>query len=399
LKEQNLKDLNILVVDDNATNLKIMKYYLESVGCVIQQAGSVDEAITILENRDNKIDVVVTDHCMPVRSGYELAAFIKSHRRLKDIPIILSTSAEKKESDESIRAKGFAGYLMKPIRKANIIDCISLALKSNKEDVLITQHVIKEEEYKSKHKILVVEDFKDNQKLIIEILKKSGFVCDIAENGVQAIEAFKNNRYGLILMDCQMPVMDGYEATKEIRKIEKNEIERGYTPIIALTAHAMEEAKHKCKEAGMDDYLSKPFEIEKMINTINYHLKRIEFIGNKPENSTTDKPVEATGRITDDIITGIMETLQFTKEEALGLFKGYMETLPEQLNIIKEACNAQDFEVIKRTAHTLKGSSVRIEKLRELFLNLEKATDSCNIELCSSLLTEIEEFTATLIYG
>lgn len=399
LKEQNLKDLNILVVDDNATNLKIMKYYLESVGCVIQQAGSVDEAITILENRDNKIDVVVTDHCMPVRSGYELAAFIKSHRRLKDIPIILSTSAEKKESDESIRAKGFAGYLMKPIRKANIIDCISLALKSNKEDVLITQHVIKEEEYKSKHKILVVEDFKDNQKLIIEILKKSGFVCDIAENGVQAVEAFKNNRYGLILMDCQMPVMDGYEATKEIRKIEKNEIERGYTPIIALTAHAMEEAKHKCKEAGMDDYLSKPFEIEKMINTINYHLKRIEFIGNKPENSTTDKPVEATGRITDDIITGIMETLQFTKEEALGLFKGYMETLPEQLNIIKEACEAQDFEVIKRTAHTLKGSSVRIEKLRELFLSLEKAADSCNIELCNNLFTEIEEFTATLIYG
>lgn len=399
LKEQNLKDLNILVVDDNATNLKIMKYYLESVGCIVQQAGSVDAAIAILENCDNKVDVVVTDHCMPVKSGYELAAFIKSHRRLKDIPIILSTSAEKKESDEAIKVKGFAGYFMKPIRKANIIDCISLALKPDREEVLITRHVIKEEEYKNKNKILVVEDFKDNQKLIVEILKKSGFVCDIAENGVQALEAFKNNRYDLILMDCQMPVMDGYEATKEIRRIEENENERGRIPIIALTAHAMEEAKHKCQEAGMDDYISKPFEIEKIINTINYHLKRMEFTGNKPKDSTINKPVEATGGITDDILAGIMETLQFTKEEALELFKGYMETLPEQLNIIKEACKAQDFEVIKRTAHTLKGSSVRIEKLRELFLSLEKAAESCNIELCNSLIIEIEEFAATLIYG
>lgn len=373
-----LKNTRILIVDDNETNLKIMRHYLESAKCIVHEANSADNAINMLENTEN-IDLMIIDYCMPDKNGYELASVIKSNKKLQGIPLIMYTSVARRGDCASLKEKGFIGYLTKPVRKDNLLKGISLALKSkgvvipDKNDVLITRHTIKENSFNSKSKILLVEDYPDNQKIISIILNKGGYSCDIASNGIEAVEAYKNKQYDLILMDCQMPEMDGYEATKQIRILEHDGC---HIPIIALTAHSMNsESVEKCKNAGMDDYISKPIDIEKTMGKLKEYLNEKE----ETENET-------------DIISEIMKNLYFTKEEALELFNEYMEILPESIQELKDACEKRDFEVVKRIAHTLKGSSVRIEKLTELFLSLEKAGESCNIELCNSIVKEVENY-------
>ncbi|OGI00548.1 MAG: hypothetical protein A2Y25_00065 [Candidatus Melainabacteria bacterium GWF2_37_15] len=381
-----LKDIHVLIADDNKTNLKIMRHFLESAGCTVYDVDSIDNAMKILESTDN-IDLMIIDYCMPGKSGLELASIVKSNEKFQGIPLIMCTSIVQKGDCTSLKEKGFIGYLTKPVKKGNLLKSVSLALKSKGVvipadcDVLITRHTIKESNFNNRFRILLVEDFEENQKLMTKIFKKAGINCDIASNGIEAVEAYKNKQYDLILMDCQMPEMDGFTATREIRKLENEQTQQTHIPIIALTAHTTNEAIEKCKNSGMDDYISKPINIGNLICKINQYL------------SSENLKMES------EVIKNIMENLSFTKEEALELFEAYMEILPAQIKEIKNACSENDFAVIKRIAHTLKGSSVNIEKLRELFLNLENASDSCDMELCKAILNEIEDYMLILSHG
>ena len=392
IKPESIKDTSILVVDDNQTNLNIMRHYLESAECLVFEATSSEKALNLLENTEN-IDLIIIDYFIPDKNGFELASIIKSNEKLQGIPLMMYTSVAKRGDCSSLKEKGFIGYLTKPLKKDNLLKSVALALKSkgtvlpDKDDVLITRHVIKENSFNRRFKILLVEDFEENQKLMIKILKKAGFNCDIASNGAEAVNAYKNKQYDLILMDCQMPVMDGYEATKEIRNIEYAEKN---VPIIALTAHLAGEVIEKCKNVGMNDYLSKPIDIEKMINMINSYLNSEQLQDNPTEEKLSEESINDS--FITEIISNIMKNLDFTREESIELFEGYMEILPELMQELKTAFNENDFVVVKRVAHTLKGSSVRIEKLRELFLNLEQESEECNKERCGSIIREIEDF-------
>lgn len=388
---ESLKNKKILIVDDNATNLNIIKHYLESVECIVYEVNSAADAIKILES-NNDTDLAIIDFCMPGKNGFELASIIKSDKTLQGIPLILLTSIAKRGDCDSLKEKGFIGYLTKPLKKDNLLQSVSLAIKTkgtvipDNKDVLITKHVIQETNFNVKPKILIVEDYEGNQKIINIILNKAGMNCDIAENGLEAIEAYKSKNYDLILMDCQMPVMDGFKATEEIRKIEETNNIKNPIPIIALTAHTQNDILGKCKSAGMNDYLSKPLNIETMLAKINNYLK-IETI---EADKTSEK--KETENIKDEIIFNIMENLYFTKEEALEMFEQYMEILPESIKEIEIACKESDFELIKQIAHTLKGSSVRIEKLKELFLCLENAGEANDLESCYSIIDEIKSY-------
>lgn len=273
-----LKGVKVLVVDDNSTNLKIFNHYLERAGCTVFSADSVNSAIALLQNK-NDINLAIIDNFMPEKNGYDLASIIKSDPKSQHIPLILLTSIAQRDELHTAKNKEFAGHLTKPVKRTDLLDCIAkvLQISGEKHSNNEISHICEaaENHPNSKFKLLLVEDNETNQKLLMKILNKSGFVCDIASNGIEAVNAYKNTQYDLIFMDCEMPEMDGFEATREIRNIENFKTsENGNThiPIIALTAHAIGEAVDKCMSAGMDTHLSKPIDINKLSDVLKNYL-------------------------------------------------------------------------------------------------------------------------------
>lgn len=264
-----LKGLKVLLVDDVQNNRFIFSEHLRSWGCIPVEATGGKDALAMLRDSistNDSFDLILTDIQMPDMSGFDLSKEIRADERFQRIPIIVLTSAGKNGDSRLCTEIGIEGYLTKPLRKADLQVAIRGVLFSVTRDpggdrILITRHSIAEETRKGA-RILVAEDYPTNQKVVMRHLKKAGYKVDLAENGKRAVAAFETKPYDLILMDVQMPEMDGYEATKQIRKWESG-IENAYLshnriPIVAMTAHALKGYREKCMEAGMDDYLSKP---------------------------------------------------------------------------------------------------------------------------------------------
>jgi len=404
-----LNGVKVLTIDDNHTNLKIMRYYLEETGCIVREADSAESAIALLE-KEKDIQIAVVDFYMPETDGFELGTLIKSKSDFKDISLVMLTSIAKRGNSAEAKEKGFIGYLTKPVKKKDILQCLSLILENkqngssdNVNDILITRHTIKENKFNNKIKILLVEDNEVNQKLTSKILTIAGFNCDIAENGAVAIESYKNKPYDIILMDCQMPIMNGFEATNEIRSIEKalNEKENidKHIPIIALTANVMEDAGDDCKNSGMDDYLSKPVDSAKLVKIIDKYLNQPI---NRPEVADKNSETEVIGSSANqisDIIKAIVNDHGFSKSEAKEFLDEYLSLLPDNISKLQKAIDQTDFVSIVSIAHTLKGSSgnLRIYKLMEISGELVNAARSNDESLCSKFIADIDNYTKSLL--
>lgn len=223
-----LKGKRIFVVDDNDLNRKIFNAYLTEWGCHLQEARDGEEALKILNQSTEKIDAILVDYLMPKMDGAELAKLIKSDEKFRDIPLVCITSVPRRGDVRLNSEVHFSGYLTKPIRKDELRDCLGLVLSIytpkniNQEKPLVTSHLIRETREKQKYSILVAEDNKINQKLVVKILQKFGYKADIVDNGLEALNILKKQKYDLVLMDCQMPVMNGYEASRKIREIHKD---------------------------------------------------------------------------------------------------------------------------------------------------------------------------------
>ncbi|MEI7475324.1 MAG: response regulator [bacterium] len=261
---------------------------------------------------------------------------------------------------------------------------------NHKEDeAILTKHIMKQSNVKNKYKILLVEDNITNQKLTAKVLNNCGYICDIANNGREAINAYNAVNYDLILMDCQMPVMDGYEATMIIREMEHNE---KHIPIIAMTANALEGDEEKCLISGMDGYITKPInqktlisEIEKVIND--------ELVINKVESNPQDKYLK--------ILQVIVDGHEFTNEEAEELLAEYIKSLLDMTITITNAIKENNFKAIAEKAHSLKGTSgnLNINELRESAIELEIAAKVTNIELCKEACDKISMFIKSINYN
>ncbi|MBN2222746.1 MAG: response regulator, partial [Vallitaleaceae bacterium] len=248
-----LDDVEILVVDDHATNRRIVRYYLEEYGAKVYEVGSAAEALTFLLNKQNQgetVEVVISDYQMPFMSGAELISASRAIASLKDIRFILLTSIAQKGDAKKAKEEGFLAYLTKPVKKMDLIGIVSLVLgmakQSEENHPIVTSYFEKEAKRNVQPRLLLVEDNVINQKVALKTLQKRGYHCDIASNGEEAVRAWIKHSYDMILMDCQMPIMDGYEATRRIRKLEKEQ----HTKIIAMTAYAMEGDREKCMIAG-----------------------------------------------------------------------------------------------------------------------------------------------------
>ena len=308
-----VKGLPVLIVDDNATNRRILYQMLTNwrmKPTAVESGKAALEALGQARDMDRTFALMLLDAVMPEMDGFALAEEVRRHEKFAGPVIMMLTSAGRRGDAARCRELGISAYLTKPIKQSGLLDAIMTVLAMQGQDResagLITRHSLRESKplpYESEEegelRILVAEDNVVNQKLAVRMLEKAGHTPVVAANGREAVDRFKAEHFDLILMDVQMPKMDGFEATSEIRKIEdrrrKTEDGRQRTedrrqakqtpnanqstinnqqssiqrvPIIALTAHAMKGDRERCLEAGMDDYVSKPLRAEELFKAI-----------------------------------------------------------------------------------------------------------------------------------
>jgi PAS domain S-box-containing protein len=273
-----LRGQRIIIVDDNMTNRKVLMGQLSLCGMDAVCASSADEALSLMRHAavaQRPFEVALLDHQMPGCDGATLGKTILSEAALRGARLILLTSSGQRGDGRMFSELGFAGYLLKPVTHRDLTDCLMMVLGTQAEgwrmatQPIVTRHALRSQRQRESHHILLAEDNVVNQKVACRTLEKLGYRVDVAPDGQAAFDAWQSGRYHLILMDCQMPVMDGYETTRKIRASESGD---RHIPIIALTAHAMKGADNECRVAGMDDYLSKPIDREQLQNALSRWL-------------------------------------------------------------------------------------------------------------------------------
>ncbi|HKR13747.1 MAG TPA: response regulator [Pyrinomonadaceae bacterium] len=270
-----LKGLRVLIVDDNRTNRKILGHQLETCGMFYDEADSGKTALTLLRSSKQNgkpYDLAVLDLMMPVMDGFELAGEIKKDPAIAKIPLVMLTSYGERATSAVAEANGIAAYLTKPVRQFSLFESLARVagglVSAPRAEIHVSEQPVAPAQLSDKI-ILIAEDNAVNQKVAIRQLRKLGYRADAVANGKEALEALTRIPYDLVLMDCQMPEMDGYEATVEIRK-RQSDTRR--TPIIAMTAHALEGDRAKCIDAGMDDYISKPVNVDDLGRMLHLYL-------------------------------------------------------------------------------------------------------------------------------
>jgi len=266
-------------VDDNAMTRRILEQYAEQWGLHSASAADGDEARAIMRTaaaRREPFDVAIIDWHMPGMDGFELGQAIKADPFLAATRLVLLTSVGFRGQSEEMTRAGFHATLTKPLHRAYVYDCLSMMVEkpglshaeetggaslNQPRELVVTSPLVTETPAVTRARILVAEDNMVNQQVAVCLLEKLGYRADVVANGLEAIEASARVRYDLILMDCHMPEMDGWKVTTMIRTREQEQ-GTGRLPIIALTANAMEGDRDKCLNAGMDDYLAKPVQLE-----------------------------------------------------------------------------------------------------------------------------------------
>jgi len=268
----NLKDMPVLVVDDNSTNRRILEELLHGWGMKPLLTENGRSALTHLHlaaQAGRPFPLVLVDAKMPRIDGFTLVEQIKQDPQLATATIMMLTSAGQRGDAARCRQLGVAAYMTKPIGRGELLDAIlhALGTKARKPDLsspLITRHTLQES--KKGLRILLAEDNLVNRTLVVRLLEKNGNAVEVATDGREALDKFEAGNFDLVLMDVQMPEMDGFEATAAIREMEQTK--GGHLPIIAMTAHALKGDRERCLAAGMDGYIAKPIHVDELLKEI-----------------------------------------------------------------------------------------------------------------------------------
>ena len=302
-KQAALQNARVLVVDDYSASRQKTAEFLKTCGAIPVEAASADEALDLIHksNADGKrVNLILCDLKMTEIDGFDLAREIRSIASFNMIPIVVVTASGYAGDGRACRDIGIKGYLSKPVRQDELRQLMERVIGSSVNgesqggNDLVTRHAIAEAVDKKSVQVLLVEDYPTNQMVAQLHLEHAGYQVDLAEDGGQAVEAFKHKQYDLIFMDVQMPVMDGYQATKIIRELESGPEYRNESttkrfhrvPIIATTAHIMDENKALCREAGMDDFLTKPFTREALLSMESKWVKMSVKPASRPLDQT-----------------------------------------------------------------------------------------------------------------
>ncbi len=367
-----LQNKQLLIVDDNETNRLILARQLEIWGAKPFQAESAGEALKWLDDSATLPDAILLDLQMPGMDGMQLARHIKAHPRWKQLPIAMMTSLgwDAAMDNDNILTVRFT----KPVKSTQLLQ----SLVSMFSGAPIIHHDENDEETPFDSdlagnyplRILLAEDNVINQKVALRMLERLGYVADVASNGKEAVAALERQQYDLILMDIQMPEMDGVETTMHIRQTwEKTRQPK----IAALTAHALQGDKERLISAGMDYYLSKPIQVRELVDTLmRCHTQINQLRGAGGENGTGARAAKSNGSISLEELEQLLgeSPIAFLREIAPAFF----ETAPSQVQAIQNAIDAKSNAQIQMTAHTFKASATQVGAVRlgDICRNLEQ---------------------------
>jgi CheY-like chemotaxis protein len=264
-----LRGLSVLVVDDNATNRLILSDTVASWGMHPTAVEDGRSALQLLVHAASSepFSLVLLDAMMPVIDGFTLARQIREHAALRDLPILMLSSAGRVNPDR-IAGLGIANYLLKPVKQSELLEAIQVALSLSSNQQPISAEGTSS--HQSTLRVLLAEDNAINQRLAVRLLEREGHQVQVVATGTEVLARIQRERFDLVLMDVQMPEMDGLEATRRVRQREQTT--GTHLPIIAMTAHAMKGDRERCLEAGMDDYIAKPILLKDLLDAIEHVL-------------------------------------------------------------------------------------------------------------------------------
>lgn len=396
-----LKNKRILIVDDHKTNRLILSTLLNSWGAHTLEAPDGSSALDIIHRFTSEgvtIDAAILDMQMPEMDGEELARKIKEDKETGDIALILMSSSGHLGENEKLKKAGFSACLLKPVRQSQLFDSISMALGQKIAldiDKGILSQPVKDDntvQHERKHhfRILLADDSITNQAVAAAILNKLGYRVDTVINGAEAINALKKNNYHIVLMDCQMPDMDGYETTRRIRKNDDG-VKNPHIPVIALTANALKGDREKCLNAGMNDYLSKPIDPLVLRDKLERWLLNKGIVEEFPNENYPDKSDAPELSVFDYEI--LLERLMGDKELTDIVLQGFLKDIPAQMADLKIIVEEGDHALAGVLSHKIKGASANIASpsLQRIASDMEKAGESGDLENLKNLMARLEK--------
>jgi len=429
LEPVDLQAAHVLVVDDNQTNRTILLRMVEGFGCRVETAATGSKGIELLQRAylaGDPFQVVLLDMQMPGMDGEQTARIIKNDPNVKDVKIIILTSMGQRGDAARLETIGCSGYLLKPAKQQMLHEAMLAVLGQQEagERSLITRHKLSEQR-RFNHRILLAEDNTINQKLAVVLLQKSGLSVDVVDNGRLAFERMQVDTYNLILMDVQMPEMDGYEATRKIREWETGSNQ--HIPIVAMTAHAMQGDREKCLAAGMDDYVTKPLEPGLLFSVLDRWLPAerttapsttpevLEDYTNPGELLASDfggglfgeeevepapAPAPDASSLTMDFasippveLESVLYRFADDRNFMMEMFKEFRKLLPGRLKEMQAAIRNGDASHLSRLAHNLKGTSQNFNAgpIASLAFILEQRGACDNLQDAVALLERMQE--------
>ncbi|MDH3444644.1 MAG: response regulator, partial [Deltaproteobacteria bacterium] len=380
-KRADLRGRRVLVVDDNETNRTILHQQVLSWGMRNGTAANAEQALEILRQGaagGDPYDLAILDMHMPGMDGLELSRAIKADATIKAVRLVMLTSVGVSEGFDALRRVGIAAHLTKPVRSSELYDCLVTVVMGS-SDITISEVTNHPDGTKVAPRfdarILLAEDNPVNQEVAVSMLEEMGCSLEVAADGREVLDRLSQKTYDLILMDCQMPELDGFEATRLIRQREQLERPLGdgggktltHVPIIALTANALQGDREACLAAGMDDFLSKPFSLQQMENTLKCWLgEKLRWIdpaessarisqASVPQSPTEEsKPVSAGEKVIDREALDSIRALQRPGAPDLvgKVINKYLSSSPMLIETLRQAVAEGDALAVQQAAHS-----------------------------------------------
>jgi PAS domain S-box-containing protein len=405
LPRRDLKGLRVLVVDDNETNREILQIQTRHWGmrCDLAEDGPGALAALRTSAAGARHDLVILDMEMPGMDGLEVARTIRSEPALASLRILMLTSVGVRGHAEEAKRAGVDAYLTKPVRETQLYDCMRSLMGATQDDEaagrsrsrdLVTRHTLSEDQDRLRARVLLAEDNEVNQMVAVRMLQRLDLRADVAANGLEAVEAVARIPYDIVFMDCLMPEMDGYAATRAIREMERPGGAR--IRIVAMTANALTGDREKCLAAGMDDYIPKPVTKRALEEAIARWLPAAAAKVYDPEAARADDsgcgpPIDL------EVLSSLREGEGREAGEFLtSLIELFLRETPRTLTTLRAAVERIDADVLRSSAHALKGSSATMgaTRMAEMCARLESRGREGTLEGARAIVSGLDsEFT------
>jgi len=399
--------MRALVVMASQLNRVVLRRHLHRWGMLASGVETVDDAVTMLREataRREPVDLVMIDASGLGGNLLQAARELRQEFGKAIGQIVLLTTARQKPKLELARQAGVDALFATPVRPTKLFDLLSSVLHADEVAQQRKRRLAKPERpvaAKARARILVAEDNPVNQKVAMHMLDKLGYRCDIASNGKEAVDMLAQMPYDLVLMDCQMPEMDGYTATQQIRARETGTERR--TPILAMTANAMREDRALCLDCGMDGFIPKPIALDELETALDCWLPELGKSEAATASSGESRTSSLPSPVTHDTMapslsldSSVLDGLRFLQDDngefIAGLVNTYLGDTSVRLGVLRNALSARDFPMIDRSAHTIKGSSGNMgaTRMASISASLQHSGKAEDLTTTTRLVTELE---------